>query len=166
VLISWGKHLSCVSKDDRTFYHIILLFLFTGQFLERANMKGVNPKTEGGGTICWTFSRGCGQMYTEKIWKQGNAEYLALMPVNDRRKKDKEQNVLDDDDDIDDEAFPTGDLTQEQIVDDTWKDVKIYKIDMQKLVPLMTVHTQLTMKKVHNGLRLNKTLPSFCDSLP
>jgi hypothetical protein len=35
------------TKDDRTLYHNIPLFLFTGQFLERVTTKGMHPNIEG-----------------------------------------------------------------------------------------------------------------------
>jgi hypothetical protein len=63
-------------------------------------------------------------------------------------------------------AFPTGDLTPEQIAADPWKNVKKYMIDMQQVVPLMKVHLKLTFKKVHNGSMPNKAPPDHWDLLP
>jgi hypothetical protein len=53
--------------------------------------------------------------YAEKIWDPETADYLQLMPVKERRKKDQqEQTALDGEDDSDDGASPTGDLTHTQ----------------------------------------------------
>jgi hypothetical protein len=36
-----------VNREDRAFYLNMLLFIFTGQLLERARSKGINPDIEG-----------------------------------------------------------------------------------------------------------------------
>jgi hypothetical protein len=36
-----------VNREDRTFYCNMLLFIFTGQLLERTRSKGINPDIEG-----------------------------------------------------------------------------------------------------------------------
>jgi hypothetical protein len=46
------------------------------------------------------------------------------MPVKERRKKENEQNTLEEEDNNDYDASPTGGLTQEQISEDPWKGVK------------------------------------------
>jgi hypothetical protein len=35
------------NREDMTFYRNMLLFIFTGQLLERARSKGINPDIEG-----------------------------------------------------------------------------------------------------------------------
>jgi hypothetical protein len=45
-----------VNNADKTFYRNMMLFRFTGQLLERANAKGVNPVFEGG-PECFVFLR-------------------------------------------------------------------------------------------------------------
>jgi hypothetical protein len=91
--------LICVSKYYRSFYLNILLFLFTGQFLVRANSKGVNPDIEGGPEYFMFSQRDVENngyyllfvmnmpMYAKKIWNNENAYYLSLMPLRERRKK-------------------------------------------------------------------------------
>jgi hypothetical protein len=36
-----------INKNERTFYHNMALLVFSGQLLERANTKGINPKIKG-----------------------------------------------------------------------------------------------------------------------
>jgi hypothetical protein len=89
--------------------------------------------------------------YAEKILDPENADYLQLMPVKERKKKEKEQNTLDEEDYIDDDESTPGDLTHEKMIEDPWKAVKRYTLDMRDLVPLMKVNCKITVKKV--GMR-------------
>jgi hypothetical protein len=82
-----------VNREDRAFYRNMLLFIFTGQLLERARSKGINLDSEGDPgyfdfhqddvdrygyyfLFLTNFPR-----YAKKIWDLGNADYLHLMPI-------------------------------------------------------------------------------------
>jgi hypothetical protein len=82
-----------VNREDRAFYCNILLFIFTGQLLERARSKGINPDIEGDPGYFgfhqddvdrygyyFLFLRNLPR-YAEKIWDLDNAAYLHLMPI-------------------------------------------------------------------------------------
>jgi hypothetical protein len=71
----------------------MLLFIFTGQLLERARSKGINPDIEGDPgyfgfhqdnvnryRYYFLFLRNL-PCYAEKIWDLDNADYLHLMPL-------------------------------------------------------------------------------------
>jgi hypothetical protein len=91
-----------VNREDRELYHNMLLFIFTGQLLEHARSKGINPDIEGDpgyfgfyqGDVdrygyYFLFLRNLPR-YAEKIWDLDNAAYWHLMPINEKRKKEKE----------------------------------------------------------------------------
>jgi hypothetical protein len=91
-----------VNTEDRAFYRNMLLFMFTGQLLECARSKGINPDIEGDPGYFgfhqddidrygyyFLFLRNLPH-YTEKIWYLGNADYFHLMPIKEKCKKEKE----------------------------------------------------------------------------
>jgi hypothetical protein len=105
-----------VNKEDNTFYRNMLLFRFTGELLEGANVKGINPIIEGDPEY-FGFSQENMDMYsyyflfamnlpayTEMRWVQENADYLDLTPVKERRKKEKEMQK-EEEDDSEDESY-------------------------------------------------------------
>jgi hypothetical protein len=103
--------------------------------------------------------------YTEKIWVQENSEYLQLIMVKERRKSEKELEA-EEEEDTNDGDSRKGDLTQEQITEDQWKDVKKYTPDMQVMGKLMKVNMKLTVKKVYKkGLTPHICDPSEWDAL-
>jgi hypothetical protein len=104
--------------------------------------------------------------YAEKIWDPENADYLHLMPLKKIRKSDRELEAEEDDDSEDDDS-DTGDLTEEQHVEDPWKDVKKYTFDMRDLGQLMKINLKLSVKKVYKkGPKPNKSDYLVWDALP
>jgi hypothetical protein len=104
--------------------------------------------------------------YAENIWVLENSDYLQLMPVNERRKREKELEA-EEEDYSDDFDSRTGDLAQEEITEDQWKDVKKYTLDIRELVQLIKVNMKLTVKKVYKkGPKPNKCDPLEWDALP
>jgi hypothetical protein len=87
------------NREDRAFYCNMLFFSFTGQLLERAQSKGINPDIEGnpgyfgfhqedvdryGYYLLFLRNLPC---YADKIWDLDIADYLHLMPIQESRKK-------------------------------------------------------------------------------
>jgi hypothetical protein len=124
-----------VNREYQTFYRNMLLFVSSGQLLERTTSKGVNPNIEGDPTYFGFSQVGVDRYgyyflflvnlptYAEKMCDPENADYLQSMLVKERRKREKELEAEEEEDSKDDD-YHTGDLTQEHIVEDPWKDVK------------------------------------------
>jgi hypothetical protein len=82
-----------VNREDRAFYRNMLLFIFTGQLLDRSRSKGINPDIEGDPAY-FGFHQDDVDRYgyyflflrnlprdAEKIWDFDIADYLHLMPI-------------------------------------------------------------------------------------
>jgi hypothetical protein len=80
----------------------MLLFIFTGQLLERAQSKGINPYIEGDPEYFgfhqedvdryeyyFLFLRNLPR-YAAEIWDSEKADYIQLMPLKEKRKREKE----------------------------------------------------------------------------
>jgi hypothetical protein len=91
-----------VNREDRTLYRNMLLFIFTGHFLERARSKDINPDIEGDAEYVGfhqddvdrygyylLFLRNLPH-YAKNIWVLENDEYMYLMPIKEKRKKARE----------------------------------------------------------------------------
>jgi hypothetical protein len=107
-----------VNREDMTFYRNMLLFIFTGQLLERTRSKGTNPDIEGDPGYFgfhqddidrygyyFLFLRNLPR-YAEKIWDLDIADYLHLMPIREKRKKEKELAAEADEESGDEETPP------------------------------------------------------------
>jgi hypothetical protein len=88
--------------EDRVFYRNMLLFIFTGQLLDRARSKGLNPYIEGdpeyfgfhqedveryGYYFLFLRDLPC---YATEIWDSDKADYIRLVPLKEKRKREKE----------------------------------------------------------------------------
>jgi hypothetical protein len=74
-----------VNKEDKTFYHNMLLFRFTCKLLERANAKGIDPIIEGD-PECFGFSQ-------ENVDNLGSGKCkLSGIDVGEGKKEEGEQN--------------------------------------------------------------------------
>jgi hypothetical protein len=91
-----------VNREDRTLYRNMLLFIFTCQLLERARSKGINPDIEGNPQY-YAFHQDDVDRYgyyflflsnlphyAEKMCVLKNSDYMHLMPLKEKRKKDRE----------------------------------------------------------------------------
>jgi hypothetical protein len=124
-----------VNREDRTFYCNMLLLIFTGQLLEGARSKGIHPDIEGK-TEYYGFHQDNVDRYgyyflflrnfphyAEKIWVLGNADYMHLMPIKEKRKKEREL-AAEAEEEGEDEENPPGapGTTGNEHVQDQWKD--------------------------------------------
>jgi hypothetical protein len=134
------------NREDRAFYRNMMLFFFTGQLLERARSKGINPDIEGDPGYFgfhqddvdrygyyFLFLRNLPR-YAKKIWDLDIADYLHLMPIKEKLKKEKELHV-EADKEIGDEETPPGTPwpASNESIEDEWKDIKKYTFDMRDL---------------------------------
>jgi hypothetical protein len=161
-----------VNREDREFYRNMMLFIFTGQLLECARSKGINPDIEGDPgyfgfhqdnvnryEYYLLFLRNLPR-YAEKIWDLDNADYLHLVPIKEKRKKEKELAAEADEESEDEETPPgTPGPAGNASIQDEWKDVKKYTFDMCDLGQLMMINLKLSVKQVA------KTIPktNTCD---
>jgi hypothetical protein len=140
-----------VNREDRAYYRNMLLFIFTGQLLERAPSKGINPDIEGDPGYVgfhrddvdrygyyFLFLRNLPR-YAEKIWDLDNADYLHLMTIKEKLKKAKELAA-----EADEETPPgiPGPAGNESIQDE-WKDVKKYTFHMCDVGQLVRINLKL-----------------------
>jgi hypothetical protein len=114
--------LTNITKDDRTYYRTMALFIFSGQLLERANTKRNNPKMSGIRNIL-VFSGGCGQVwllilvcyeltYVRREYLGSRKCRLSTSGAGKGEKQEgKEQDALDEEDNRDEDDSPPGDLT-------------------------------------------------------
>jgi hypothetical protein len=168
-----------VNREDRAFYRNMLLFIFTGQLLERARSKGINPDIESDPGYFgfhqddverygyyFLFLRNFPR-YAKKIWDLGNADYLHLMPIKEKRKKKKELATEADEESGDEETPPgTPGPTGNESIQDELKDVKNYTFGMRNLGQLMRINLKLSVKKVaKTSPKPNKCDPSVWDAL-
>jgi hypothetical protein len=71
----------------------------------------------------------------------------------------EEEEEEEDEDDIEDDYSDTGDLTEEQHVEDPWKGGKKYTFHMRDLGQLMKINLKLSVKKVSK----KSPKPNACD---
>jgi hypothetical protein len=86
------------NREDRALYSNMLLFIFTGQLLECARSKGINPDIEGDPGYFGFHQDGVDRYgyyflflrnlprYAEKMWVLDNAKYMHLMPIKEKHK--------------------------------------------------------------------------------
>jgi hypothetical protein len=168
-----------VNREDRALYRNMLVFIFTGHFLERARSTGISPDIEGDpGYFGFhqddvyrygyylLFLRNLPR-YTKNIWDLDNANYLHLMPIKEKHKKAKELAAEADEESGDEETPPgTPGPVGNEIIQDDWKDVKKYTFDMRDLGQLMRINLKLSVKKVaKTSPKPNKCDPSVWDVL-
>jgi hypothetical protein len=168
-----------VSREDRAFYRNILLFIFTGQLLERAQYKGINPDIEGDPGYFgfhqddvdrygyyFLFLRNLPR-YAEKIWDLDNADYVHLMTIKEKRKKEKDLAAEADEESGDEETPPgTSGPAGNESIEDEWKEIKKYTFDMRDLGQLMRINLKLSRKQVaKTSPKPNKYDPSEWDAL-
>jgi hypothetical protein len=168
-----------VNREDRAFYRNMLLFIFTGQLLEHARLKDINPDIEGnpgyfgfhqddvdryGYYFLFLRNFPC---YAEKIWDLDNADYLHLMPIKEKCKKAKELAAEASEESGYEETPPeTPGHAGNESIQDECKDVKKYIFDMRDLEQLMRINLKLSVKQVaKTSPNPNKCDPSVWDAL-
>jgi hypothetical protein len=148
-------------------YRNMLLFSFTEQLLERVRYKGINSDIEGD---TWYF--GFHQEYVDRYWSYflflrnlprypykicdlEIADYLHLMPIKEKRKKEKEL-VAEANEESGQEETPPGTPgpAGNDSIEDEWMDIKKYTFDMRDLWQLMRINLKLSVEKV------SKTIPT------
>jgi hypothetical protein len=89
------------------------------------------------------------------------------MTQKDMKRREKEiRKEHEDEEDSEDGDYQTGDLTEEQSVEDPWKGVTRNCINMKKLAPLVKVAQKITVRKVHKTApKLLKCDPFVWDAL-
>jgi hypothetical protein len=150
-----------VNREDRVFYRNMLLFIFTGQFLDRARSKGINPDIEGDPEYFvfhqedvdrygyyFLFLRNL-LRYAAEIWDYDRADYIHLMPLKEKRKREKELAAEAKEESEVEETHPgtPGSAVHDSTVVQ-WKNIKRYTFDMRDLGQLMRINVKLSVKQV------------------
>jgi hypothetical protein len=129
--------------------------------LDRARSKGINPDIEGDPEYFgfhqedvdrygyyFLFLRNLPRYATE-IWDSDRADYIHLMPLKEKRKREKELAAVADEESDVEETHPG---TPESAVHDCtvvqWKNIKRYTFDMRDLGQLMRINVKLLVKQV------------------
>jgi hypothetical protein len=135
-----------VNRKDRALYRNMLLLSFTGQLLERVRSKGINPDIEGDPWYVgfrqedvdrygyyFLFLRNLPR-YPYKICGLEIADYLHLMPIKEKRKKEKELVAEANEESGEEETTPgTPGPAGNESIEDEWMDIKIYTFYMRDL---------------------------------
>jgi hypothetical protein len=168
-----------VNREDRAFYCNMLLFSFTGQLLECARSKGINTDIEGDPGYFgfhqedvdrygyyYFFFRNLPR-YAEKICDLDIADYLHLMPIKEKRKKEKELAAEANEESGYKETPPgTPWPAGNESIEDEWKDINKYTFDMRDLGQLMMINLKLSVKQVaKTSPKPNKCDPSEWEAL-
>jgi hypothetical protein len=106
--------------------------------------------------------------YAEKILVLENADYMHLMPVKEKRKREREL-AKEDKEEGEDEDNPPGapGTAGNEHVQYQWKDVKKYTFDMRDLGQLMRINLKLSVKHItKTSPKPNKCKPAEWDALP
>jgi hypothetical protein len=105
--------------------------------------------------------------YAEKIWDLDNADYLHLVPIKEKRNKERELAAEAAEESGDEETPPgiPGPVGNDNIQHE-WKDVKKYTFDMRDLGQLMRINLKLSVKQVAKTSPKPKFDPSEWDTLP
>jgi hypothetical protein len=157
-----------VNREDRAFYRNMFLFSFTGQLLERARYKGINPDIEG--------DRGYFGFHREDVDRYGYYFlFLRNLPryaekIWDLRKAQEEKELAAEaKEEGGDEETPPGTPgpAGNESIEDEWKDIKKYTFAMHDLGQLMRINIKLSVKQVSKTIpKPNKCDPSERDALP
>jgi hypothetical protein len=150
-----------VNREDRVFYRNMLLFIFTGQLLDRARSKGINPDIEGAPEYFgfhqedvdsygyYLFILRNLPRYAAEIWDSDRADYIHFMPLKEKRKREKDL-VAEAEEESEVEETRPG--TPGSAVNDStvvqWKNIKRYTFDMRDLGQLMRINVKLSVKQV------------------
>jgi hypothetical protein len=168
-----------VNRECRTFYRNMLLFIFTGHLLECARSKGINPDIEGDTEYFgfhqddvdrygyyFMFLRNLPH-YAEKMWLLDNADYMQLIPIQEKRKKARGLATEAEEEGEDEETPPgTPGPTGNEHLHDERKDVKKHTFYMRDLGQLMRINLTLSVNHVTNtSPNPNKCDPSVWDAL-
>jgi hypothetical protein len=169
-----------VNREDRVFYRNMLLFIFTGLLLERARSKGINPDIEGDPEYFgfhqedvdrygyyFLFLRNLPR-YAAEIWDSEKADYIHLMHLKEKCKREKEL-AAEADEESDIEVTHPG-ATESADHDSTvaqWKNIKKYTFDKRDLGQLMRINLKISVKHVaKTSPKPNKCDPTEWDALP
>jgi hypothetical protein len=134
----------------------MLLFIFTGQLLDRARSKGINPDIEGDPEYFgfhqedvdrygyyFLFLRNLPR-YAAEIWDSDRADYIHLMPLKEKRKREKELAAEAEEESEVEETHPgtPGSSVHDSTVVQ-WKNIKRYTFDMRDIGQLMRINVKL-----------------------